>query len=296
MQTVELPYRLGCPVWSCDQWGGEVYPLGTKRPQWLRWYSQTFNTVEGNSTFYGVPSPDTAAKWAEQSAPGFRFALKFPREVTHDLRLRDTTAAMRPFLDVLRVLADHDRLGPTFLQLPPDFAPAQFDDLMRFLDELPAQWPWAVEVRHLDWYDADVHEHRLDESLEQRSIDKVLFDSRCLYSGPPDDEIEAVSQTRKPKTPHRKTVTGSRPMVRFVGRNKIELTEPYVNAWANVVADWIREGLEPYFFTHAPDDRFAPPLGRLFHQRLSQTLEAKGGSPLSPIPKPTPPKIQQSLF
>ena len=61
------PIRLGCPVWGCRDWAGDVYPARTPRSRWLSWYSQTFNTVEGNSTFYAIPSIEklfTRRKWS----------------------------------------------------------------------------------------------------------------------------------------------------------------------------------------------------------------------------------------
>jgi uncharacterized protein YecE (DUF72 family) len=292
MDTPSLPYRIGCPVWACDQWADEVYPAGTRRRDWLRWYSRTFNTVEGNSTFYAIPSLETVEAWCRNSEAGFRFALKFPREITHERRLRQCEAHLDRFLEVLGRLDHHDRLGPSFLQLPPDFSPRQWDELEAFLRRLPDALPWAVEVRHFDWYDHGPWESRLDGLLSDLGIDKVLFDSRCLYSLPPEDAIEATSQTRKPKTPHRTTVTGKHPLVRFVGRNRLSQVEDFMTPWANVVARWIRSGLEPYFFTHAPDDRVAPSLARALHRRVCESL----GETSTELPRPPRPHIQQSLF
>jgi uncharacterized protein YecE (DUF72 family) len=72
-------YHLGCPVWACKQWQANLYTRRSDRDQWLDQYSQVFNTVEGNSTFYGLPDPKTVERWAHLTHDGFRFALKFPR-------------------------------------------------------------------------------------------------------------------------------------------------------------------------------------------------------------------------
>ena len=272
LHTVHLPLRLRCPVWNCAEWVGEIYPSGTPKSRWLHWYSRTFNTVEGNSTFYGLPSLDVARRWADHSVDGFRFALKVPQTISHDAMLIGCERELEAFLTFADVLHCADRLGPSFLQLPPAFGPNSAACMERFLDRLPRELPWAVEVRHHDWFDQSHAEQELNDMLRQRGINKVLFDSRPLYQAPPDDEIEAISQSRKPKTPVRQTVTSNHPMLRLVGRNRIELAEHYVQQWLPIIAQWINEGLEPYVFTHAPDDRFAPQFAKLFWQRYCQYL------------------------
>jgi uncharacterized protein YecE (DUF72 family) len=156
------------------------------------------------------------------------------------------------------------------LQLPPDFSPGERDCLEDFLRALPTYMPWAVEVRHFDWYDSGPNEFWLDDLLRDLHMDKVLFDSRCLYSKPPADEVEKVSQSRKPKTPIRQTVTGEHPFLRIVGRNNLDDVTPWINEWAPVIADWIRHGLKPFIFTHAPDDKFAPEFARRMHNAIRQ--------------------------
>jgi uncharacterized protein YecE (DUF72 family) len=91
-----------------------------------------------------------------------------------------------------------------------------------------------------------------------------------LYSKPPADEVEKVSQSRKPKTPIRQTVTGEHPFLRIVGRNNLDDVTPWINEWAPVIADWIRQGLKPFIFTHAPDDKFAPEFARRMHNAIRQ--------------------------
>jgi uncharacterized protein YecE (DUF72 family) len=288
----DLPLFLGCPVWSCAHWGGQVYPSKTARNAWLNWYSRTFNTVEGNSTFYALPSRDSVQRWADQTEPGFQISLKFPREISHELELLNAQEVTRSFLRCLEPLAEADRLGPTFLQLGPRFGPDRFSVLARYLDALPSELAWAVELRHLDWFDSAAHEKRINEFLGERGIDKVLFDSRPLYQSPPDDEIEAESQRRKPKTPVRQTVTGRHPMLRIVGRNRIELTDRFFDQWAPIVARWITDGRQPFVFTHAPDDQFAPALARRFADRMKREMPDRDWN----VPFPPEPARQMSLL
>ena len=261
-----LPYHLGCPVWACPDWTGSVFRPRAPRRQWLGQYSQAFSTVEGNSSFYGIPTIETAQRWVAETAPGFRFALKFPQVISHERRLTDCGGDLHAFIDVLKILASADRLGPSFLQLPASFGDLAL--LTRFLDQLPTEYPYAVEVRHPSFFASGQAEQALDELLASRSIDRVLFDSRAIFNGPPRDAHEAESQRRKPRVPLRRTVTGRHPFVRFVGRNEVAFARDELIDWAPVVAGWIAQGLEPYFFTHAPADKFAPSLARLFHNAL----------------------------
>ena len=267
-----LPYFLGCPAWAHAPWVGRVFPKGTKRDDFLRQYSMLFNSVEGNTTFYGMPTLDTVRRWADESLPGFRFALKFPRSISHERQLVGAESDTKFFLSVLEILHLADRLGPSFLQLSPSFSGAQLPALAAYLRELPEEFPFAVEVRHADYFDGGRHEHALDELLLRLHVDRALFDSRALHSASPSDEHEKEAQRRKPNSPLRQTATGQRPMLRFVGRNDLEISRPWLSEWVPVVAGWLTEGRTPYVFMHSPDDLFAPSLARLFHQELSKLI------------------------
>jgi uncharacterized protein YecE (DUF72 family) len=287
---------LGCPVWACEHWKGTLFTSRAPRSEWLRQYSSVFNTVEGNSTFYALPSLETARRWRDEARPGFRFALKFPRSITHDRRLEKAERETAAFLEIADVLDSQRKLGPTFIQLPPDFSPQSFDVLERYLKSLPTHFPWAVEVRHWDWYDGGPNEWKLDELLRELRMDKVLFDSRPLFSKPPADEIEKISQGRKPRTPHRTTVTSQHPFLRLVGRNHLADVEPWINEWAEEVAGWLRDGRTPYVFTHAPDDTFAPQFARMFLTRLRECLPDLPDLPRWPGDSDRPRFEQRSLF
>lgn len=280
--TPQLPLHLGCPVWKCESWAGIVYPEKTPTTQWLLWYSRMFNVVEGNSTFYAIPSEATVQRWVENSAEGFKFCMKFPREISHERCLVNAQDATDRFVAVLEILDEGKRLGPSFLQLGPSFSPNRANDLARYLDQLPDSLPWCVEVRHRDWFDSGNHEKLLNQMLSDRGINKVLFDSRPLFASTADDEIEARAMERKPKTPVRQTVTGKRPLVRLIGRNQTQKIDAYLDQWVAIVTGWLQQGLQPYFFTHAPDDRFAPELARRFWHKLAASIE--GAMPELPVP------------
>lgn len=275
-----LPYRLGCPVWALSDWVGRVFTSNAKRHEYLHQYSMAFNCVEGNSTFYGLPSLDSVRRWCDQTLPGFQFALKFPRSISHDRQLVNAASDTRQFLSILETLFAADRLGTSFLQLPPSFSGAQLPVLAAYLRELPEEFPFAVEVRHDDFYDYSSDEQALDELLTRLQMDRVIFDSRPLFSQPPGDESEAEAQRRKPSFPLRQAVTGRRPMLRFVGRNDVQSVQPWIDEWAPVIAGWIRDGLTPYVFAHTPHDQHACDLASSLHSAIVKSLPE-----LPPLPK-----------
>lgn len=290
-QTPAFPFAIGCPVWSSDMWGDVVYPNRTPRREWLSWYTRMFNTVEGNSTFYALPSLDIAKRWADEAAEGFEFALKFPRDISHEGDLR-ASSLLEQFIETVTILDHGHHAGPSFLQLPPWFDSSRLNELEKFLQLLPSHLPWSVEVRHPSWFQNDSVEAHLNETLVSMKIDRVIFDSRALFQSPPDDEIEAESQKRKPKSPVRFVRTGNRPVIRIVGRNRVELADRYVEEWLPVLDQWVRDGCRPYVFTHAPDDAFAP----AFARRMADFYRDQFRPDASPLPLPPATAKQMTLF
>ncbi|HAY81452.1 MAG TPA: hypothetical protein DCY79_16735 [Planctomycetaceae bacterium] len=265
-------YSLGCPIWACAAWQGSLYGPKSPRSKWLTEYSQVFQAVEGNNTFYGLPSADTVQRWCQETADDFHFVLKFPRAITHDKKLRDAATETRAFVDLLDILATAGRLGPSMLQLPPYFSGADLPILADYLKHLPDSLPYAVELRHDDFFQGSTHERKLEDLLRQQGVDRVIFDSRPLHSAAPNDEIEAANQTRKPRLPVNPIALGKRPVLRLIGRNDISQVQPWLESWAPTVHAWIQNNLHPYIFTHTPDDRFAPFLAQRFHQQLTQAM------------------------
>ena len=154
----------------------------------------------------------------------------------------------------------------------------------------------SVEVRHPDFFGMGPEENALDALLAKHAIDRVLFDSRAIFDGPPADDYEAESQRRKPRVALRRTVTGKRPLVRFVGRNDVQRSRTMLCEWAPVLAQWIAEGREPYFFTHTPNDAFAPEMARLFHEAVRASIPDLPPLPESPAGVAKPSLRQRELF
>jgi uncharacterized protein YecE (DUF72 family) len=249
-------YYLGCPGWGLKSWVGRLFPPGTKNTDFLARYAEVFNTVEGNTTFYALPTPDTVARWNDQTPPDFRFCFKFPREISHDHLLVDVDTA--PFFE--RIAPLRDKIGTLFLQLPPRFTAEQLPRLRAFLDALPRDYHYAVELR-----DAAMFGPPTFDLLAERGADFVIMDTRGIHSSLSLTHAEARAQ--KPKLPVVVHATAKHPFVRIVPHE--DGSPQIVDEWAAHVARWIGEGKAPYVFLHAPDDTYAPENAYAFHAVLA---------------------------
>jgi uncharacterized protein YecE (DUF72 family) len=257
-------YYLGCPGWGMKTWVGRLFPPGTRNTEFLARYAEVFNTVEGNTTFYALPSPDSVARWNEQTPSHFRFCFKFPREITHDLLLADPGAELAAFFDRIAPLGD--KIGTLFLQLPPRFDASQLPRLHAFLAALPREHHYAIEVRAPEFFAPGPAETELLSLLRERGIDLVILDTRGIHSSLSLEHAE--TRARKPNLPVIMRATASHPFVRCVPHEDFAKSHSIVEGWASQVAGWVSEGKTPYVFLHAPDDTFAPENACAFHALL----------------------------
>lgn len=254
-------YYLGCPGWGLPSWVGRLFPPRTRATDFLARYAEVFNTVEGNTTFYALPSAETVARWRDQVGRDFRFCFKFPRVITHDRLLQDCAADVGGFID--RVAPLGELLGTLFLQLPPRFGPGQLPLLRAFLAALPAGFQYAVELRDAAFFTPGPAEDEAAELLRGRGVDLVLMDTRGVHSS---QSLEfADVRGRKPAMPIVMRATAARPLVRFVPHEAFEESRGFLEPWSRRIAAWIAEGKRPYFFMHAPDDTHAPENAYAFH-------------------------------
>lgn len=185
----------GTSSWSSKDWVGPFYPEGTKPGDFLAVYAEHFPAVEADVTYYRLPDERLVDGWRRKTPAGFQLCAKFPRSIVHggDGARPDPDSVLVPervgqdlerFLRVMRRLGD--RLGPLVLQFPyfnrQAFASrdAFLERLVPFLDLLPSDLRFAVEVRNKNW----VGEELLD-ALRARGIAFVLLD--LLYMPHPAD-------------------------------------------------------------------------------------------------------------
>jgi uncharacterized protein YecE (DUF72 family) len=145
---------IGMSGYSYKEWKPNFYPPELKADRMLRFYSERFNAVEINNTFYRMPTEKVLMQWAEEVGPGFLFGLKAPQRITHFSRLKDTADNVEYFMRTASCLGE--RLGPTLFQLPPNFK-KDLPLLTEFLTHIPGRWLTAFEFRHPSWFEEDVY-------------------------------------------------------------------------------------------------------------------------------------------
>jgi uncharacterized protein YecE (DUF72 family) len=179
--------RIGTSGWNYPSgkgtWNGIFYPeKPAKGFDELQFYSDRFDTVEVNSTFYGQPRANVSVSWVKRTPPGFEFAVKLYQKFTHPNLTSDKTPVSREDVDAFKAgiepLAAGDRLGPLLAQFPSSFKDApEAREYLRWLLETFSDYEVAVELRHKTWSDnrADVVELLREFGAAWTQIDEPKF-------------------------------------------------------------------------------------------------------------------------
>jgi uncharacterized protein YecE (DUF72 family) len=122
----------------------------------LERYSRILSGVEINSTFYRPHQPKTFERWAASTPADFRFAVKAPREITHERRLSGAGEPLKKFIGETAHLGS--KLGPMLVQLPPSLVFSEKSSV-RFFDLLRKEFRGdvALEPRHASWFTTKVN-------------------------------------------------------------------------------------------------------------------------------------------
>jgi uncharacterized protein YecE (DUF72 family) len=163
-----MPVLIGTSGWQYRHWRELFYPIGVPQRNWLEHYAERFETVESNNAFYRLPERSTFESWAQRTPPGFVWAVKMSRYLTHIKRLADPSEPVQRFLERAQGLGP--KLGPVLLQLPPTLKAdlARLDEVLLLLTP---QVRVAVEFRHDTWFTAETR-----ALLEQRGAALCLAD------------------------------------------------------------------------------------------------------------------------
>lgn len=288
-------YFLGCPMWANQSWQGSLYhanktnsvvPVKNTANTFLSQYSSYFNTVEGNTTFYADPTPETVARWLAQvshqqsdaaTAPlhayPFQFAFKVPQRISHQ------GAGIQALADWLTLIAPlQHHIGYIHFQLSAQFTPAQLTTIAPLLQMIRAKFACAVEIRHPAFFDKAQHEQALHQLLRGEGCERVCFDSRALFSVPATTASLQDAQRKKPRLPVHAVALTTKPMFRFIGLDCLASNRHFYQPWLTKMLAWCQQGATPYAFFHTPDNRLAPLLAKQF----ATDLHALGG-PWHPI-------------
>ncbi len=273
-----MDFHIGCPVWSFKGWVGNFYPEGTKPKEFLHEYARRLTTVEGNTTFYAVPSRETVEGWAAEMPETFRFCPKIPKAVSHEGNLVDNIPRAEEFVEIMRGFGS--RLGPMFLQLPPRFTPHLIGELQTFLSVWPQDVRLAVEVRNLDWFDPP-HTDELDALLSDFNMARITIDTRPIRDLAGDEVLEGTTygslvgaRERKPDVPVIPHRTADFVFIRYIGHPDLHFNDPFLDEWAKYLIQELKAGAEDaYVFCHSPENITAPLIARDLHRRVAEEVD-----------------------
>ncbi len=161
------PVYIGTAGWSLPKEYAEEFPQeGTH----LTRYGQRFAGVEINSSFYRPHRQSTYARWAASVYADFRFAVKVPKEITHQLKLVGADAPLERFLAEVSGLGD--KLGPLLVQLPPSLG-FETQIAQSFFSELRERFAGNVvcEPRHADWFRTEATQILMDFHIARVAAD-----------------------------------------------------------------------------------------------------------------------------
>lgn len=279
---------IGLTQWQHSAWQDNLLQRGSNTHV-IHAYSRYFSSVEGNSTFYGLPKPDTVQQWFNETPERFRFCFKFPQAITHRDQLTRCDGEANAFFRTVEPLGD--KLGLLCIQLPAAFSPDSLPVLKKFLKGLPEQFNYAVEIRHLDFFNKGDEEQQFNRLLAAHGINRISFDTRALFAHTADDPVTLKAKEHKPEVPVHALATGDYPMVRLITPMDWRWAVPYLTPWLDKAVSWIAAGKTPYFFFHTPDNAEAPDLAAYFVDALEARLP--GVCQFDPWPAP---QTNQSLF
>ena len=256
--------RIGCSGWDYAHWRARFHDANVPRRLWLESYAQVFDCVEVNSSFYRLPASETFANWASRVPPGFLFAVKASRYLTHMKKLKDPTEPMYRLLEHAQHLGT--RLGPILYQLPPRWMP-DVQRLATFIEALPTHTPGhdgprvgplthVIEFRH----EFGVTDEVL-AMLRGRGVGLCLHD---MPGGPADSAARAV--------------TGDTIYVRFhggTGRYSGRYPDRVLDEWADFLGPQIEAGRHVFAFFNNDIDAQAPTDAVRLRQRLGTVAEAQ---------------------
>ena len=157
---------IGTSGWSYPKgegtWNGYFYPGGKINE--LEYYSQFFNTVEINSSFYRPPDPGFVYNWARRVPPGFLFTVKLWQKFTHPGMYKEATGQdaviaqsdVDLFKKCLEPLVKAGKLGAMLAQFPPSFKNDNHGrQILGAVAKAFGEYKLAVELRHRSWSDAE---------------------------------------------------------------------------------------------------------------------------------------------
>ena len=243
--------RLGLPMWFMDGWKGNLLSQWQQTGTALQEYVQVFSSVEGNTTFYGLPDEARINQWLGQIDKKFRFCFKLPKDISHTEDLNKAWQQQQSRWQSFEQQLGSS-LGNVLLQLPAGFGPQRLAEILTFLEQFrdSSSLPVSVELRHHGFFDKGANEQALLRGLADLSVSRTIFDSRGLFHDNSQTFEVLDARQKKPRMPVHPVATNLSPVVRFIGHSDWKQNEQFLLQWQKKLQQWLSEGRTPYFFIH----------------------------------------------
>lgn len=248
-QTGKPHVYVGFPTWNKTKLTN-FYPKGTKDE--LVYYSTQFNAIELNASFYRIFPKPQFEKWRDKTPEGFMFFPKVVQNVSHWGRLKDTENVVDEMIYAIEGL--EEKLGRVFLQMHNNFAPKDFDRVVKFVEHWPKRIPLAMEFRHADWHSDKTVAEELYQLLEKHRISNIITDT-----------------AGRRDLVHMRLTTPN-VFVRFTAADH-PIDFKRLDDWVDRLVEWSEQGLQEIdFFIHQNADKENPLLATYFIEKMNERL------------------------
>jgi uncharacterized protein YecE (DUF72 family) len=245
---------IGGTTWINPDWKGHLYPNKIGKGEDLKYYSRQFNSIELNSTYYGIPPLQRVKKWCEDVPDDFTFCPKFPQTISSTRIINISDNQLTRFIDILNTFGE--KLGVSFFQFPTKMKPGIIISKLReFLPLMPSYLRIMFEIRHPDAYNP-VNKEIIKELFYEYSHGLVITD-----------------------TP------GCRPIIhnliftatifiRFVSCQDLQVDLMRLNLWLERLSELPSKGVKKvYFFVHEGESNPLPELALYLSDKIKPLSE-----------------------
>ncbi len=159
---------IGTSGFFYNHWKGIFYPEELSKENYLKYYANSFNSLELNITFYRLPKEKTIKKWVKETPSNFSFVCKIWRRISHYKKLVKVEEDLNYFLNLMKNFGE--KLKALLLQLPPSF---KFDGekILKFLEIYGKRFPLIIEGRNKTFFEKDSLNFFKEKNLSLASID-----------------------------------------------------------------------------------------------------------------------------
>ncbi|GEO08738.1 DUF72 domain-containing protein [Segetibacter aerophilus] len=170
-----LKIRYGTFAWGRVEWVGRLYPKGVREAKFLSHYVEHFNSIELQATQHKTYSAAEVEKWTIQAeGKDFLFCPKVPQAVSHFSSFIDVEDKTKAYLDSFYAFGGH--LGPVLLQVSDRFSPKRKEAVLSYLETLPKDLQFFLEVRNREWFEENTYTELL-ESLRRLKVGLIISDN-----------------------------------------------------------------------------------------------------------------------